>query len=230
MRAVQDHGLAQWPRYRFRRTVDRQRLTSSGEPKHREVLVFDVRPVAGGFDERLVRRNGSRPSRAEVIEHREARRFEKHWLSLRPGGADEAAAGARFSLGRLLELSDYELAGREISGGEDCWRLDFQPSDGADADGSLAGRLTNAMEGSLGVSVEGSQLVRAEARTAHGVAALAGLAGVKALEVVMEQVEIEPGLRLPGRIEVNSTVRVLLGTQRRRNVYLYSDVEPVTSQ
>lgn len=217
VREGQDRDLARWQQLEFRRDVLRVRLEEDGDIERCEHLVFDIRPEGEGFAETLIALNERKPRAKEVREHAEAGRFEKHWRELR----GDAARKDAFSLRQLLEMSHYEDAGTVVIGGLECRRLDFGPAGAGRA--SDVGRLAGAMEGSLFVSLADGRLRRAEARTVRGVALRGGLARVKELEIEMEQAAVAGDLVLPVRIEVRTTLRVLLGVQRKLNRYHYSD-------
>jgi hypothetical protein len=219
-RRVQEADLEAWRRFAFRRVVERERLDAGGRTKSRQVLEFEIRPLAEGFDEVLTRVDGQPPAAAAVREHREAARFTRHYREARGAGAEREEDNL-FSLFDLLYLGSYADAGREMVAGVPCRRLDFVPSAEPPGEGRGAA-IGAALAGSIWLTEDGLHLSRAEARAVRPVSFAIGLARLAELEVEMETFPVEAGVWLPSRIQVRSTLRVLGVPSRRRTTFRYS--------
>lgn len=217
---VQLADVKAWRLYRFRRAVLQEAKNDSGRLLEGENLVLEIRPVADGFEERLLEIDGRKPTPAEAADHARRKNFTKHYATMvsgKGGGEEEG-----FSLGDLLRLSAYRYAGREMIGGRLCHRVDFSPDEDRKTDG-VAGKLAKAMAGRLWLTVDGLHLARAQARTVRAVSLALSLAKVHQLEVFMESAPISEEVWLPQRIEVESKARILFSTRNRTLRYLYSD-------
>lgn len=217
---VQRADVKAWRDYRFRRAALREERNDSGQVLKGENLVFEIRPAAQGFEERLLEIEGRKPTPDEAAEHARKQSFTKHYATLVSGKGSGEEEG--FSLGDLLRLSNYRYAGRETIGGRLCHRVDFSPDEDRKAEG-VAGKLAKAMAGRLWLTVDGLHLARAEARTVRAVSLALSLAKVHQLEVVMEAAPISEGVWLPQRIDVDSKARVFFSTRYRTLRFRYSE-------
>lgn len=221
----QKEDAAAWRLYRFTRRAEREQLDDSGIVLESEDLEFRVTPKPDGFDEELLRLDGREAAPAEVGRHRRVAKFSRHYDALIAGGGEQDEEDG-YSLSQLLRLSTYRYAGKEMFGGVACYRLDFSPSEAGGAAG-LAGKFANAMAGSLWITVDGHHLAGARAKTMRPVSIALSLSKVHELEVSLESQPVGPQTWLPRRIEVKTRARILVKTIRKRNLYAYSDFEPV---
>jgi len=222
---VQQADAAAWAGYRFRRTARSERLAHDGVVEQASLIEFEVTPTAGnGFDERLLVIDGRPPSGREVEEHRGAARFTRHYRTL-SAGRDEQDMESGYSLSTLLRLADYRYIGLEDVDGIPAHRLDFEP-DPVAGGGSIAARLTQAMSGSLWLTVDGLHLVRARATTLRPVSLFLGLSRVRSLEVGLEAGRVAPGVYLPREVTIVTHARVFFAAIHRRQVFTYFDFVP----
>lgn len=221
-RAILHADLSQWPRYAFRREVERRRLRPDGRVEWRTRYDFRVSPSGDGFDEQLVSIDGRAPTREEIRSHRRAARFTEHYRRF-ASGDDAAVGGTGLSLAYLLHLSNVRSGGRETVDGVACWRLDFEPETEPGA-ATPTRKLAAATTGSLWLAAQGLHLVRAKTRLVRPVAR--GPVRFYTLDVAVEGSRGEPPW-LPRLIVVESEYRVALGRQRVHNEYRYSELRLV---
>jgi hypothetical protein len=226
VREVQSADLAAWREFDFRRSVRRERLDDKGRVREREEWEFLVRPIQGGFDEELLRIDGRQPTRREVKHHRNKARFTKHYGKASEGGDDGLDEGGGYPLMELLGRSVYHYEGREWVDGVACHRLSFDAETGAEGKG-VERRLMGAMVGTLWVTEEGLHVLRARARSAHGVNLPLGAGEISLLEIQYDNGPVTPEVWLPERIEVHSVGRIIFSKFHKRNLYLYSGFTPV---
>ncbi|HEU4402213.1 MAG TPA: hypothetical protein VFT43_08920 [Candidatus Polarisedimenticolia bacterium] len=226
---AQAADVAAWRRFRFRRQALRQDLDAHGAVEKSEDLEFRVTPRDDRFDEILQRADGREARPREVARQQHLARFSKHYLTLIAGngGGDDEESG--YSLGHLLKLATYRYVGEETIDGVACHRLDFSPDESKREEG-LAGRFAEAMSGSIWITVDGLHMRRARARTVRPISIAFSLSKVHELEVSLDSDSVGEGIWLPRRIEVVARARVLTNAIRRRNVYTYSEFEPVTPE
>lgn len=219
---VQRADAAAWAGYRFRRVARSERLAEDGTVEQSSLLVLDITPIAPAtFDERLVSIDGREPTPGEVDENRGAARFTRHYRTL-AAGADSQDMEGGYSLATLLRLAAYRYVGLERIDGVAAHRLDFEPDATASAGGGIAARITQAMSGSLWLTVDGLHLVRARAATARPVSLFLGLSRLRSLEVGLDAVEVTPGVYLPSEVTLVTHARVLFASVHRRQVFTYS--------
>lgn len=219
---VQQADAAAWGGYRFRRTARSERLAADGTVEHASLLEFEITPTDGnGFDERLVAIDGRAPTTHEVEEQRGAASFTRHYRTL-TAGKDEQDMESGYSLSTLLRLSAYHYVGVEEVDGVPAYRLDFEP-DPVGGGGSIAARLTQAMAGSLWLTVDGLHLVRARAATVRPVSLFLGLSRVRSLEVGLEAERVAPGVYLPRELTIVTNARILFAAIHRRQTFTYFD-------
>lgn len=221
MRASQTKDLESWAEYRFRRTVIRERRSSSGEVKERERWDFQVVPEEGGFDELLLLVDGEEPSEREIRHHRKKARFEKHYRQVRTDTVEEKDENS-FPFHRLLYMPAYRYLGIVDRDGVSCHKLQFDPAPASEG-GDIADRFSSAMGGTLWVTVDGYHLYKASAKTERSLSLGLGLAKIESVEVEFTGTEVEPDTWLPSRIQVISKGRILASPFSKRNTYLYSD-------
>lgn len=222
---VQQADVAAWAGYRFRRTTRSERLAQDGTIEQASLLEFEVTPTGShGFDERLLAIDSRAPTADEVEEHRGAGRFTRHYRTL-AAGKDEEDMESGYSLATLLRMAEYRYVGIEEVDGRRAHRLDFEPDPAAHG-GSIAARLTQAMAGSLWITVDGFHLVRARATTMRPVSLFLGLSRVRSLEVGLEAERVAPDVYLPREVTIVTHARVLFATIHRRQVYTYFDFVP----
>ena len=222
---IQQADAAAWRRFRFSREARMESLGPEGQITVREETLSEVTPLVDGFDERLLRIDGREPTDEEIARHRQKEPFARHYRAVRAGASDAEEEGG-YSLASLLRLSSYRYAGREMVGGAECHRLDFQP-DPEPKEQSLEARVAGAMAGSLWLTVDGLHLIRARAASVRPVPLTLGLVSVRSLAVELESAQVAPGIWLPRRVAVKSDVRIVFLTQVRRRVITYSGHAPV---
>jgi hypothetical protein len=222
---IQQADAAAWRRFRFSREARVERLGPEGQVTVREETLSEVTPLVDSFDERLLRIDGRDPTDEEIARHRQKEPFARHYRALRAGGGDMEEEGG-YSLASLLRLSSYRYAGREMVGGAESHRLDFQP-DPEPKEQSLEARVAGAMAGSLWLTVDGLHLIRARAASVRPVPLTLGLVSVRSLALELESAEVAPGTWLPRRVVVKSDVRIVFLSQARRRVITYSRHAPM---
>jgi len=226
VREVQSADLTAWREYDFHRSVRRERLDEKGRVREREDWEFQVRPIRGGFDEELVRIDGREPTRREVKHHRNKARFTKQYSKARKAEEGGLEGGGGYPLMELLGRSIYHYEGREIVEGVPCHRLAFDAESEGEGKG-VAGRLMEAMAGTLWITEEGLHVRRTQARSAHRVTLPFGAGEISLLEIQYDNGPVTPEVWLPHRIEVHSVGRIIFSKFHKRNLYLYSDFVPV---
>ena len=220
-----------WSRFRFHRTVRSERLDDAGAVLQASVLEFEIMPMTvGGFDERLLRIEGREPTQAEITRYREEASFSRHYATL--GAADtDGGEESGYSLATLLRLSAYKYVGVESLDGVAAHRLDFEPDPVPHGSG-VAAKVTQAMAGSLWLTVDGAHLVRARAATVRPVSLYLGLGKVHSLEVLLEAAPAgaaAPEVYLPRRLMISTNLRVFFSNQHRRRTFSYADFAPLAS-
>jgi hypothetical protein len=124
-------------------------------------------------------------------------------------------------------MPSYRYEGIEAVEGVPCHRLEFDPLPQESAADGVAGKISQATAGTLWVTEQGLHVIRAESRSTRPVPVALSLAKVESLNIQLENHEVAPGVWLPRRIEVRSRGRILLSRFNKRNVFLYSEFEPV---
>jgi hypothetical protein len=224
-RRAQRADVVAWAQYRFRRQERVEELTETGQVKSVHTFDFEITPLADGFDERLLLRDGLDPSGAEVEDQRRDGRFAKHYRTLLAGSEEEDPESG-YSIGTLLRLSEYRYAGRETIDGAECHRLAFDPQ--RDPPGSgIEARIAEAMSGTLWLTVDGAHLVRARTTSTRPVSLTLGLFKVHALEVGFDAQRVGPDTWLPRQLSIVSHARLVFLGQHRRRVFTYSEFAPL---
>lgn len=218
-RRAQEADVQSWSGYRFRRIEERQKLDGSGEVVHGQRTEAIVTPIPGGFDERLITIDGRPPTDKEIAAHRDARRFARHYARMVAGEGDPAEGG--YSLGFLLRMASYRHVGVEEVEGVPSHRLDFGP--GASEDDSLAGRFAEAMAGTIWITVEGSHIAKATARSVSPISVAFIVLKLEDLQLEMQSAPVGDDRWLPRRIDVRTRSRIVGFPSRTRNLYEYSD-------
>jgi len=219
---VQRADTLAWSGYRFRRTARSERLAQDGTVEQTSLLEFEISPTEdNGFDERLVAIDGRLPTEREVDDQRGAASFTRHYRTL-TAGQDEQDMESGYSLSTLLRLSNYHYVAVEEIDGAPAHRLDFEPNP-AGGGGSIAARLTQAMSGSVWLTVDGLHLIRARATTVRPVSLFLGLSKVRSLEVGLEAERVAPDIYLPRELSIVTNARVLFAAIHRRQVFTYFD-------
>lgn len=222
---IQHEDVTAWRRYKFRRQTVREWFDEDGALVEKEDLLFVVTPITGGFDEELIRMNGSAPAPDDVDHHRREAKFTRHYNEMMQSESGDDIGEAGYTLATLLKMSAYEYAGMEVVDGILCHRLDFRPDDALEW-GGIAGKIARAMSGTLWITADGHHVAFAHTRTVRPVTLFWSLSKVKELEITMQSRPAPEGVWLPARIEVVSTARVLFNVLRKRNTINYSDFEP----
>lgn len=221
---VQQSDVEAWKRYRFVRRTLREDLGDDGDVEETREMVFAVAPAGDGFEEILTRLDGRAPEEDEVERERRSGTFSKHYLTLMQGEGNSVEGG--YSLAQLLHMSSYRMAGREKRDGVECYRLDFTPAAEGSGRSGIAGRVIDAMAGSLWITVEGFHLAAAHAATVRSIPIALSLSKVHDLDVTLEAMPVEGGVWLPKHIVMQTRARVLFFGLRRRYTYDYSDFAP----
>ena len=223
IRRTQRADFESWARFSFDRHVVRRRLDAEGMATRTEILEFEVTALHEGFDEKLVRIDGRKPFASEVLEHRRAGRFAKHYGQVRAGGDVDQQEG--FSLAWLVQFPNYRFSGIETVGEVECYRLDFEPGM-ADTSGTavsrVPGRFVEAMAGSLWIARGSHHLVRAQVGTVQPVRMSFGVVRIMSLEVALDAGPVAKGAWLPRRISVKSHLSILGRDVRKENIFNYS--------
>jgi hypothetical protein len=222
---VQRADALAWARFRFRREIRTERLDAAGAVVEGGLLEFEIMPLnVGGFDERLLRIDGREPTAEEITHYREEASFSKHYGTLTVVDHAEGEESG-YSLSTLLRLSAYQYAGIDPIDGLPAHRLDFAPDPVPHGTG-VAARVTQAMAGSLWLTVDGAHLVRARAATVRPVTLYLGLGKVYSLEVRVESAPagpMAPDVYLPKSLTINTDLRVLFTNQHRRRTFTYGE-------
>jgi hypothetical protein len=224
-REAQRADFQGWAGYRFHRQERVEELTDTGQVKSVRTLDFAITPLAEGFDERLLLRDGLAPTEGEIEDQRQAGRFAKHYRTL-IAESDEDDPESGYSIGTLLRLSEYRDAGRETIEGVDCRRLDFEPQEHPPGSG-LEARIAEAMSGSLWLSTEGAHLVRARTTSTRPITLSLGLFKVQSLELAFDAERVAPDRFLPRQLTIVSHARLVFIGQQRRRVFTYSEYTPL---
>ena len=224
-RRAQRADILAWAEHRFRRQERVEELTDTGQVKSVHTFDFEITPLADGFDERLLLRDGLEPTEATIEDHRRSGRFQKHYRTLQTGSEEEDPESG-YSIGTLLRLSEYRYAGREAIDGAECHRLDFDPQDDPPGSG-IEARIAEAMSGSLWLTADGAHLVRARTTSTRPVSLSLGLFKVHALEVAFDAHQVASGTWLPRQLSIVSHARLVFLGQHRRRVFTYSNYAPL---
>jgi hypothetical protein len=208
-----------WARHAFKRQVTRQQVDEDGEVEWRQVMLFQVTPTTGGFDEELLEIDGRPPKAKEVAKHRKSGRFAKHYEKTQEVQL-ENPFGADLPLLPLLYEQQHRYVGEEEVRGIPCHRLRFEARP-EPADGSVNEKLRHAMEGTLCLSKEGSRMFHAELGTVRTVTS----SGVRINSMRLHFEARKFGdAWLPTLFELHSDVKLPLGVKmRKHNIYRYSD-------
>lgn len=219
-RRVQQDDLEFWGTLSFRRRVTRERLDADGDVTSSHELDFRITPRDGGFDETLTSIDGRPPTRDEVESHRRAARFTRRYeeaLSGETGRSDDQEYG----VSGFLHHPGYTYGGVETIAGRPCHRLDFAAQNAPPGAGRDE-RLWAATEGTLWIENRGLHLVRAETRLARPVALLLGLGKVVGVKIRLDAKPFHDHW-IPASIVVDTEIRIIGFTTRKRNVFRYSD-------
>lgn len=226
---VQVADISAWKKFEFQRKAHVEYLGEDGKVLDEELLVFKVKPLMEGFDEKLISFDGEEPTTREIEHHKKRARFSKSYNRMLQesharGTYKERMGGLSFAT--LLNFSSYHYAGREMINDRDCYRLDFEPGRNG-SETSIESKFSQAMSGSLWISAEGYHIVCAKAKTVKPISYVFNLAEISDLEMSIESSPVASRIWLPHRIEVKSTVRILWKTTRKRSLFTYSDFIPV---
>lgn len=214
---VLERDHERWIDYGFRREVHRERLDKDGTVSWSADYLFEVSAKASGFDEHLIEIDGRAPTAGEVLEHRQAGRFQKHYEN---AGSLSNPFGKEIPLLPLLFDQRHEYVGRRYIRGHPCYKTRFSARNPPPKLPARR-RLPYVLGGEACFSIPGDHLVVAEMESARSVSA-----GFVKLQYLKVRIETEPvGIDnwLPTKFEVQSDVR--LGTKRLRksNRYRYSN-------
>ena len=216
-RAVLRADLGTWAEYSFQRQVLRQRFDQQGAVTWSREYLFEVRPVDGGFDERLVRIDARQPTAQEVQEHRRAGRFEKHYRQAVAAKLNNPL-GVDLPLLPLLFDQQHRYLGRETVRGVPCHRIAFSARPEPKG-GSVDERLKRASQGALCISELGHHVVEAEVESVRPVGNLA--LRLEHLWLRFENQRVA-GVWLPDSFETRSEFKLGASRQQKRNRYRYS--------
>lgn len=224
-RRINQRDYEAWRTYRFRRQVLREKLDKAQEAASTVRLEFQVTPAGDGFDELLLEIDGRAPRVSEIAEHRKAARFSRHYHAFQ---ADEDADPSEgFSLQTLLDLPAYGYRGLDRVAGVDCYRLDFEPLLGRHAR-SIPERFAEVMAGSLWITTSREpHLARLVAETVRPVPVALGFIRVISLRVEASARPVSARDWLPTGFGLQSHVRIVGKSLRRRNTIVYLDYERV---
>ncbi len=222
--------IAAWKKFKFRRQVQKERLSEEGKILKKEVLVFQLTPIPGGFDEKLISINGKDPTPENIKRHRRLARFTKFYNKMSTETyltRSDKIKREGLSLRTLLRFSSYHYGGEELLEEISCYRLDFEPN-GREKGSWLEKKFAQAMAGNLWITVDGHHIMHAKSRTIKPISFFLSLGEVTHLDISMESVSVAPGIWIPKRIEVESTIRILFKTIRKRTLYIYTDFVPIS--
>ena len=205
-----------WVDYGFRREVHRERLDKSGAISWSTDYLFEVSTKASGFDELLIEIDGRTPTAAEVVEHRKAARFQKHYEN---AGSLRNPFGKEIPLLPLLFDQKHEYVGRRYIRGHPCYKTRFSARNPPPKLPARR-RLPYVLSGEACFSIQGDHLVVAEMESARPVSA--GIAKLQYLKIRLESEPVGADQWLPTRFEVRSDVRLGMKWLRKSNRYRYS--------
>ena len=213
---VFESDYARWGGFRFSRRVNRERFDKNGGVNWSAEYLMEIEPTKTGFDERLVEIDGRIPTPEEVLEHRRAGRFAKHYES---AGGLENPFGKPIPLLPLLFDQRHELVGRRMVRGLPCLKTEFSARNPPSRLPARR-RLEYALRGEACFSIPGNHLVSAELETSRAVSA--GVVKLQYLRILIEGGPQGGGEWLPSRFEVRSEIRLGVTWLRKSNRYQYS--------
>lgn len=205
-----------WVDYAFRREVHRERRDKNGAVAWSTDYLFEVSAKASGFDEHLIEIDGRKPTATEVVEHRQAARFQKHYGS---AGSLSNPFGKDIPLLPLLFDQRHEYVGRRYIRGHPCYKTRFSARNPPPKLPARR-RLPYVLSGEACFSIQGDHLVVAEMESARPVSA--GVVKLQHLKILLELEPVGADQWLPTRFEVRSDVRLGVKWLRKSNRYRYS--------
>jgi hypothetical protein len=205
-----------WGKYAFDRHVTRRSLDEDGNVVFQEELHFHVAPSGDGFDEQLYEIDGRAPTGKEVLKHRRARRFTRHY--------EQAAAfewknpiGPEIEFDRLILSQPHRLLGDDEIDGISCRRIEFDPQPEA-PDRSATEKLEQSLRGSGCLAKEIPHIRTIAFESTRSIEKWP--AELFHLGFRLEKRPLD-GAWLPTRIEVRSGAKLLGRKLRQWNEYRY---------
>ena len=128
----------------------------------------------------------------------------------------------------FVERYEYSLVGEAVVNGHSCWIIYLVPRDG---DLSASRNIDNALNNSTGhlsISKEDFGLVRVEFQMARSVRFWWGLLGtLRDTKGQLEFTRVADGVWLPSLVDIQSDLRILFRSIRRRIVRQWNDYAPI---
>lgn len=128
----------------------------------------------------------------------------------------------------FVERYEYSLVGEAVVNGHSCWIIYLVPRDG---DLSASRNIDNALNNSTGhlsISKEDFGLVRVEFQMARSVRFWWGLLGtLRDTRGQLEFTRVADGVWLPSLVDIQSDLRILFRSIRRRIVRQWNDYAPI---